>query len=801
MQMKRTILSIAAGAIVATSAMALPARRGLTTQLTTADGTTIEATLAGDELAHYYIGTDNRYYTLNADGHAVAADMDALTKRAADRAALRRRGTTRPKGAPAKRLGQSDKLSDYCIGSLGDIRIPVILVDYTDRPFVHGDNAKATFTDFFQTGENSGRQYFLDNSNGRFRPQFDVYGPYHLTKNRAYYGGNDSNGDDRRPGEMVAEGCRLATDIDYSLYDNDGDGSCDVVIFIYAGNGEAQSGIANTIWPCQWNLESSDYSRSITIGGTRINNFAVFNELNGTSSSKIDGIGTFAHEFSHCLGLPDYYSTGYATFYGMGSWSLMDYGSYNDDGYTPLGYSAYDKLVMGWIDDIPEPEPGSTLTLPVFNQGTADTDVAYRLASNDPNEYYVIENRACQGWDSYMNDEGLLIYHVKFDRENWDYNWVNSANPLGMAVVCADNRRDDSSESTDLFPYGDKNAFTNNTSPAATLYSGGKLGKPLTNIVRNASTGVVTCTFIEGEVFQLPVPDLTGANAPTIESMMVTDNGFTAHWPAVAANTDVTYTLEVGPHREAVTTLITEADFADTNTWETEGYAEIEAGGGLRLGSNKQLGGVISPKFEYTGDGMISVIFSANVYSSDTDVEIKAILLAADGTELKTETIMLGASTQTYAVTFAGCDPATYSVAIESTTKKKRAILHWIKIYSGDASDEADRVPALRADGEGTLTFEGITGTSHKVTGLTYGETYDWRVKAVPVNSSLARESRWTGWQTVTINGTSAINGIDTDATDAPAEYYDLTGRRVTDPAPGIYVVRRGNSVAKEVVR
>lgn len=53
----------------------------------------------------------------------------------------------------------------------------------------------------------------------------------------------------------------------------------------------------------------------------------------------------------------------------------------------------------------------------------------------------------------------------------------------------------------------------------------------------------------------------------------------------------------------------------------------------------------------------------------------------------------------------------------------------------------------------------------------------------------------------MTVNGTSAITGIETDTTDAPAEYYDLTGRRVTDPAPGIYVVRHGNSVAKEVVR
>lgn len=283
--------------------------------------------------------------------------------------------------------------------------------------------------------------------------------------------------------------------------------------------------------------------------------------------------------------------------------------------------------------------------------------------------------------------------------------------------------------------------------------------------------------------------------------MQVTDNSFTPHWPAVTADTDITYTLEVRPHIETVTTLIAEADFSDTNTWETEGYAEIEAGGGLRLGSNKQLGGVISPEFSYTGEGMISVAISANAYSNDTDVELNVLLCDADGSELQTEPITLSASTTTYIVKFENCAPANYSVAVESTEKKKRAILHWIRIYSGDASDAAAQAPAMRADSDSSLLFEGITGTSYKVTGLTRGETYDWRVKAVPVNPAVATESRWTQWQTVTINGTSAITVIGTDTAASEAEYFDLTGRRITAPSSGIYIVRRGTHVTKEILR
>lgn len=65
-----------------------------------------------------------------------------------------------------------------------------------------------------------------------------------------------------------------------------------------------------------------------------------------SGAPKVEGIGTFCHEFSHCLGLPDFYDTNYNGHFGMASWSLMDSGSYNDDGYTPIGYSAYEKEFM-----------------------------------------------------------------------------------------------------------------------------------------------------------------------------------------------------------------------------------------------------------------------------------------------------------------------------------------------------------------------------------------------------------------------------------------------------------------------
>ncbi|MDE5808146.1 MAG: M6 family metalloprotease domain-containing protein, partial [Muribaculaceae bacterium] len=319
------------------------------------------------------------------------------------------------------------------------------------------------------------------------------------------YGGNDYSGEDKGLGKMVAEGALgLDREIDYSKYDNDGDGVCDVLIILYAGDGEASSydrDAENAIWPCQWSLSSSDYGKSLTLDNTLINKFAVFNELNGSNLRKIDGIGTFCHEFSHCLGLPDFYDTNYGQLFGMGPWSLMDSGSYLDDGYTPIGYSAYEKEFMGWID-IEEGKKNTYYSLPVLNQVNAATDKAVRLTNPaDPDEYFILENRRRQGWDKYMDAEGLLIYHVTYSASAWENNNVNDFPMQRMTPVPCDNnlkmdaysyygktqyRINDADLRGDLWPYKGNDSFTDNSLPAQKVNTGNLLGKPVTGIVINS---------------------------------------------------------------------------------------------------------------------------------------------------------------------------------------------------------------------------------------------------------------------------------------------------------------------------
>ena len=351
-------------AFTAMTATAIPARHGVTRTATDIDGNSIELIRSGDEFLKLWKSTDGTPYRILDNGTAIRisdADMAASVRKASSR----------------RRASISDHNRSQ-VPHIGEIRVPILLVDYKDKQFRDGEGAKNTFDEFFQNGNKSARQYFIDNSNGRFTPEFDVYGPFHLSGKRATYGANDRYGDDIGMGKMVGEACQgLDNEIDFSRYDNDGDGICDVVIVLYAGEGEASSDVEDAIWPAQWALSYSDFGRSLHLDGVTVNDFAVFNELNGINTHNIDGIGTFCHEFSHCLGLPDFYDTSeYGTNFGMGPWSLMDYGSYNDNTYTPIGYSAYEKWFMGWIDDIPEPKPGATLSFPVFNQKKCATDVA-----------------------------------------------------------------------------------------------------------------------------------------------------------------------------------------------------------------------------------------------------------------------------------------------------------------------------------------------------------------------------------------------------------------------------------------
>lgn len=836
--MKKTLLPLIALSLALPS-MGVTARKGTYT-ITQSDGSTIEVIKIGDERRHIYITTDgiavgrtssaaDFYYlttsglsTLKAHnaGERSHAEQTFLSENAAELSGqqiLRSRASSRVKmqsATPSKKTGE--------VVNKGQARIPVLLVQYSDKKFLDS-NPRSTFEKFFRDGSTSARQYFEDQSNGLFQPQFDVYGPYTLSGKRATYGGNDYWGNDKGVGTMVAQACiGLAGQIDFSKYDNDGDGECDTVIVLYAGEGEASSDVDESVWPCQWDLASSDYGKSLNYNSTKINRFAVFNELNVMSGApKVEGIGTFCHEFSHCLGLPDFYDTQYTGHFGMASWSLMDSGSYNDDGYTPIGYSAYEKEFMGWlkIDDASE---NTNYALPLFNSGNAATDKAVKITNPaDANEYYIIENRARQGWDTYIPADGLMISHVTYSQSAWDGNTVNDYDLQRMTLVPADDELklnrytyggetyyepDEQSLLSDLWPYGNANELTDESTPSFSPNTGRTIGMPVTEMTRN-SDGTISFWIAKSALPPVATPAVSGSNTPVVNG----PDSFTAIW-SPADDNDVTYTLNVFEHRDIKYELALSTKFVKggdyTKGWTTEGSAEFytQTGGtteAIKFGSTSKTGGVVTKSDIAIGDyDCATVTVNAKSFNNDTNVKLRISGLSGS-TTLSSAEVTLEKTAKDYTVVLPKLSK-NFKIKIETVAAKKRAYLYSAGIYLGDATAAAARsmkAPAVSGD-QTDMTITGITDTQYLVKGLKPGVTYDYRVKAVPVDATLHSESPWSETVTVALSG-SSIADTNADTADENAEYYTLQGLCINPSAltPGIYIRRQGTSTTKIYIK
>jgi immune inhibitor A len=277
---------------------------------------------------------------------------------------------------------QSKKVADYlesgtttAVTPTKTVNVLVLLIDYTD--FKH-NNIKPTESDMYYadyntshfndmifgdngyTGPNgqnllSMKQYYLAQSGGSLLVRGEVAGWYTASNTAAYYGGNDANGNDLRPRDLVKEAlAKAAADSTINLanfdkedrYDKDGDGNynepdgiIDHVMVIHSGVGEEAGGGslgANAIWSHRWDL-GGNYQ----IPGT---NYSAFDY---TLEPEDGAAGVFAHEFGHDLGLPDEYDTQYSSSIGepIAAWSIMSSGSWSGTipGTEPSGFSPYAK--------------------------------------------------------------------------------------------------------------------------------------------------------------------------------------------------------------------------------------------------------------------------------------------------------------------------------------------------------------------------------------------------------------------------------------------------------------------------
>lgn len=551
---------------------AVPAKPGLMT-VRQPDGTELRIRLVGDERSHFCL-TEDGYLLSDNDGTYYYADINAAGAivrsaiRAADiplrdgvarnflngvdmprvreamdmqaRRAAERRATRRPRmQAASSASGNPGLFPGNHFPAMGEQKAIVILVEYQDTKMSMPDAYdyfnrmlnEPGFSDYGGTG--SAVDFFMESSMGQFRPQFDVFGPVTLKNNMSYYGGNDYYGNDLRPEEMIIEACQqLDATVDFSEYDRDGDGYIDNVFVFYAGRGEASGGASNTVWPHSWDITEAT-SVPYVFDGVRLDRYACSNEWEG---SRPDGVGTFVHEFSHVMGLPDLYATSYTSAFTPGAWSALDYGPYNNDGCTPPLYSAFERYALGWIEPLPIEGPLNATLYPI------GTNQAGIIRTSDPGEFFLVENRQQTGWDAYIPGHGMLVWHVDYNESIWSSNKVNNtASHQYVDLEEADNIRDDYSRGGDSFPgTACVTSFTDDTAPSMKTWNGTRLGLPVTDIAESAA-GVITFKVCGGrEPMAATVADAAAD---------VTFESFTARWQS--AGDDVPYVLSVYTGGEA----------------------------------------------------------------------------------------------------------------------------------------------------------------------------------------------------------------------------------------------------------
>lgn len=863
--MSKRFLTLAAMFMLAASAFAVPAKR-VKRQVQQPDGSVLTVMLRGDENFHYTSTEDGQPLVQRADGaycyatfdsngkltasaqvaHDVesrgAAELSFLNYYTAESQKVRSLGMERAKQRNARRMSRlanrgvvdasgkpvrrvmAGATGGEGIGVTGKRKGLVILVNFKDKK-MQSKHTQAEWNDYFNKvgynkyGNNgSVHDYFYAQSYGKLDLEFDVIGPVTVSKNMASYGANDAQGNDIDPAGMIKEACELAyakEKMDMSQYDWDGDGAVDQVYVIYAGYGEAAGGEANTIWPHEWDIQGGGYS--LVLGGQRIRTYACSSELNGGSGTYISGIGTACHEFSHCMGIPDFYDTAGGGCFGMDAWDLMDYGSYGGDGYEPTGYNTYEKWVSGWIEPTILTEPCYIKNMKPLSDAP-EACVVFNEANK--NEYYIFENRQLKGTDVALPNHGMLVIHVDYDQKVWFDNEVNNtSNHQRFTVVPADNKLTSETVTGDTYPGTTKSTeLTDTSKPAATLFNANSdgrkfLGKPVTEITEK--DGLISFTFMGGVNLDAPQPKM----------MNMTETSFTGGWNAVDGAESYTVELREKSTQPSVDEAVKLSE--DLSKWgeklAVEGTIDISADldskmqnkgwtgdkvfecpGCAKIGTAKKQGNLTSPLITDNSSASVTVRLSASAYGKDaTDITVS--LLDNDDATIAEQTITMDGMMAT--IVLDNADMKDYKVMVQP---KKRGYIYFVGIYDGDYSAEdfqSMNVAPKTAMKAAAQRFTGIKTTSYKFDKLTAGITYQWRVCAVAGDAM----SKWSAWQTADLATWSGISGVTENLTQLAAgdlvKVYSSVGTalgtmtygdfcRMALPA-GVYVVKSAKTTLK----
>lgn len=359
----------------------------------------------------------------------------------------------------------------------GKIYSLTLLVDFSDKP------APVTVSEvedwlnkegFNKDGCNgSVRDYYLDVSNGQLDLTNEVYGWYRAKHPKSWYESLQGyTGSDSLMKEVFAY---FDSQVDFSRYDNDKDGTTEAINIVYAGAGQTWG---QGLWPHSgWSSEKRD--------GIKLTHHQM-TDMPGKFS-----IYVFVHESGHMIfGWPDLYW--YGDYCTMGNRA-------ND--WNPVAINDFYRADQGWIPfvDITSEDVDNVTSLEVTKPG----EFCYRYKNpNRPNQEGLVWSYVRNtGRNKVLAGSGLLMQHYDFSIEG-----NSAADKLGLRIVHAsaagkssDNPGDQwpspGSTANTFFKSGTYAEFSDDAYPAIRWYNGSKTGLKITDI----GTPGETLTFCIGE--------------------------------------------------------------------------------------------------------------------------------------------------------------------------------------------------------------------------------------------------------------------------------------------------------------
>lgn len=248
----------------------------------------------------------------------------------------------------------------------------------------------------------------------------------------------------------------LSEDIDIDIND---DGEVDNIVFLVSGG---YTGWSDLLWPHKWSLWGND----VKINGKSVITFNLM--LTGAGQDYFSA-STFCHEMFHSMGAPDLYRYYHGTqITPVGNWDLMA-----NNTRPPQHMGAWLKYhVAHWIDSIPEISKSGIYTLRSLGDASPAPNTCYRIATQDPNQFYLLEYRdRDERFEHTLSSKGLVITRIdkRFDGNagynpsygSYDGSWIfrpgsqgdRLNGQLSSAAFGATNGQTEFSSNTDPWPF------------------------------------------------------------------------------------------------------------------------------------------------------------------------------------------------------------------------------------------------------------------------------------------------------------------------------------------------------------